>query len=80
MRVSAYLSVSDGYTRSRKGVTVPVKFKIKVGKVGNSLRVVIPREIAEHVGLKKGDTIEMWADDGHVIIEKGSKTAERSRK
>ena len=51
-------------------MTVPVKFKIKVGKVGNSLRVVIPKEIAEHASLEKGDTIEMWADDGRIMIEK----------
>lgn len=51
-------------------MNVPVKFKIKVVQVGNSLKVTIPKEIVEHVHLKKGDTIEMWADDSHIIIEK----------
>jgi antitoxin component of MazEF toxin-antitoxin module len=59
---------------------MPVKFKIKVVQVGNSLKVTIPKEMVEHVGLEKGETIEMWADDGRIIIEKGSKTPERTRK
>ena len=61
-------------------MNVPVKFKIKVVQVGNSLKVTIPKEMVEHVGLEKGETIEMWADDGRIIIEKGSKAPERSRK
>ncbi len=51
-------------------MSVPVRFKIKVGKVGNSLRVVIPKEIAEYVKLEKGQTIVMWADDGRIVIGK----------
>lgn len=54
---------------------MPVKFKIKVVQVGNSLKVTIPKEIVEHVGLEKGDTIEMWADNGHILIEKSEKKA-----
>ncbi len=51
-------------------MNVPVKFTIKVVQVGNSLKVTIPKEMVEHVGLQKGDRIQMWADDGHIIIEK----------
>lgn len=51
-------------------MNLPVKFKIKVVQVGNSLKVTIPKEIAEHVDLKKGDTVEMWADNSHILIEK----------
>ncbi len=54
-------------------MSVPVRFKIKVGKVGNSLRVVIPKEIAEYVKLEKGQTIEMWADDGRIVIDRKGK-------
>jgi AbrB family looped-hinge helix DNA binding protein len=32
--------------------------------------VTIPKEICEHVNLKKGDMVNMWADNSHVIIEK----------
>ena len=51
-------------------MNVPVKFKIKVVQVGNSLKVTIPKEMVEHVGLEKGDVVEMWADDGRIMIEK----------
>lgn len=52
------------------GVTLPVKFEIKVVQVGNSLKITIPKEVVNHVGLKKGDTVSMWADNSHIIIEK----------
>lgn len=49
---------------------VPVKFRVSVVLVGKSLKVTVPKEICEHVGLRKGDMVSMWADDGHVIFEK----------
>jgi bifunctional DNA-binding transcriptional regulator/antitoxin component of YhaV-PrlF toxin-antitoxin module len=49
---------------------VPVKFKISVVLVGRSLKVTIPKEICEHLKLKRGDIVLMWADNTHVIIEK----------
>ena len=41
---------------------MPVKFTLKVAKVGNSVRVTLPKEV--------GDSISMWADNSHVVIEK----------
>ena len=49
---------------------MPVKFELSVMQVGNSLRVTIPKEVAKHLDLKKGDTVEMWVDNSHIIIEK----------
>lgn len=49
---------------------VPVKFRVSVVLVGKSLKVTIPKEICEHISLRKGNMVSMWADDGHVIIEK----------
>jgi AbrB family looped-hinge helix DNA binding protein len=49
---------------------MPVKFKIKVVKIGNSLRVTIPKEIAEAVDLKKGNMVEVYLDDDKIIIRK----------
>jgi bifunctional DNA-binding transcriptional regulator/antitoxin component of YhaV-PrlF toxin-antitoxin module len=49
---------------------MPVKFKISVVLVGKSLKVTIPIPLAEHLQIKKGDTVVMWADDGHVVLEK----------
>ncbi len=41
---------------------MPVKFKISVVLVGKSLKVTIPKELAEHLTLKKGDTVVMFTD------------------
>lgn len=52
------------------GMVMPVKFEISVVQVGKSLKVTIPIEIAKHLDLKKGDTVNMWVDDSHIIVEK----------
>jgi AbrB family looped-hinge helix DNA binding protein len=49
---------------------MPVKFQVSVMQVGSSLRITIPKEVAGHLQLKKGDTVSMWCDNDHVIIEK----------
>jgi bifunctional DNA-binding transcriptional regulator/antitoxin component of YhaV-PrlF toxin-antitoxin module len=49
---------------------MPVKFEIKVVKVGESLKVTIPIPLSRHLGLKKGDTVMMWANNGNIIMEK----------
>jgi len=49
---------------------MPVKFEISVVLVGKSLKVTIPVEIARHLNIKKGDTVDMWVDGCHIIIEK----------
>lgn len=49
---------------------MPVKFEISVVQVGKSLKVTIPVEIARHMKIEKGDTVEMWVDNSHIILEK----------
>lgn len=38
-------------------------------QVGNSLRITIPKEIAKHLNFKKGDTVVLWVDNTHAILE-----------
>jgi putative addiction module antidote len=45
-----------------------IKFKIKIVKVGNSLRVTIPKEIAEAVRLKVGDLVNISLEDSRIIV------------
>ena len=47
---------------------MPVKFRISVVLVGKSLKVTIPKELAAHMELKKGDMVVMWTDNSHVIL------------
>jgi bifunctional DNA-binding transcriptional regulator/antitoxin component of YhaV-PrlF toxin-antitoxin module len=53
-------------------MTLPVKFTVSVVQVGKSLKVTVPKEICEHLGLKKGDSVSMWVDDSHISMEKKS--------
>ena len=49
---------------------MPVEFEIKAVQVGNSLKITVPKELAKHLQLKKGDTVVLWADNSHVILKK----------
>jgi AbrB family looped-hinge helix DNA binding protein len=49
---------------------LPVKFTVSVVQVGKSLKVTVPKEICEHLGIRKGDSVSMWVDDSHLIVEK----------
>jgi len=49
---------------------MPVKFELSVMQVGNSLRITIPKEIVKYLNLKKGNTVFMWIDNKHIIVEK----------
>jgi len=49
---------------------MPIKLEVSVMQVGSSLRITIPKEVAAHLELKKGDTVQLWADNSHVILEK----------
>lgn len=50
-------------------MAMPVKFDISVVLVGKSLKITIPKEIVNHLNLKKGDTVLMWVDNSHIIVE-----------
>ena len=49
---------------------VPVKFELSVMQVGNSLRITIPVEVAKHLNIEKGNTVQLWVDNQHIIVEK----------
>lgn len=51
-------------------MSMPVKFEVSVMQNEKSVRITIPKELAAHLELKKSDTVVMWADNSHVIMEK----------
>lgn len=57
---------------------MPVKFKMKLTKVGNSLRMVVPKEIAETLDLKPGDIVEVSLTNHQILVEKAIR--EKTRK
>jgi putative addiction module antidote len=44
--------------------------RLKVVKVGNSLRVSIPKPIAEALGIKEGDTVLLKIEGGRILMIK----------
>ncbi len=49
---------------------MPIKFTLKVSRVGNSHRITLPKEVREAVDLQEGDLVQMWTTDHRIIIEK----------
>jgi AbrB family looped-hinge helix DNA binding protein len=49
---------------------MPVVFKIKVVRVGNSLRITIPKEIAEALKLSEGDMVGISLTNNEFIVKK----------
>ena len=47
-----------------------VELKVKVQRVGNSLRVAIPTPIAEELKIKVGDTLGIDIDNSRIILHK----------
>ena len=47
-----------------------VKFEGTVLKVGNSLRIVIPQEIANQLNLGRDDAVELWVSNHSMVMEK----------
>jgi AbrB family looped-hinge helix DNA binding protein len=49
---------------------VQIKFKVKAGKVGNSVKITLPTEIKEYMEIKDGDTVILYEEAGRIILEK----------
>ena len=49
---------------------MPVKFKRKVFRSGDSYRVTLPMPICQALGIKDKDTLEIWLDNERIIMQK----------
>jgi AbrB family looped-hinge helix DNA binding protein len=49
---------------------MPAEFRVRIGKVGNSLRIVIPKPAAEGLKWKEGTVLKLIVTDSEVIIRK----------
>ena len=50
-----------------------VEFKIKVVKIGNSLRITIPKEISEFLNINEGDSVILTVNDEIINVKKKQK-------
>lgn len=49
---------------------MPIKFEVTANKVGNSLKITLPVEIAKYLSLEPGDKVEMWEQDNKIVLAK----------
>ncbi len=49
---------------------MPVEFKVKLVKIGNSLRMTLPKEVCDAIGLKEGNTLGVSVTDTEVKVRK----------
>ena len=49
---------------------MPAEFRMKLTKIGNSLRITIPKPIVDGVGLKEGDVLVLTTTDSQIKISK----------
>lgn len=49
---------------------MPVPFKVKAVKIGNSIRMTIPLQIAEYLHIKEGDMLEVTVQDSEMVVKK----------
>jgi bifunctional DNA-binding transcriptional regulator/antitoxin component of YhaV-PrlF toxin-antitoxin module len=49
---------------------MPVIFRVKLGKTGNSLKITVPRPIVEGFGWKKGDEIILVTSEKEIVLKK----------
>ena len=53
-------------------VQVPLTIKVKIAKMGNSVRMTIPKPVLESLKWMDGDTVEVGIDGDKMIVEKTS--------
>jgi putative addiction module antidote len=46
---------------------------MKLSKVGNSLRLTIPKPVVEGLGLKEGDTLILSVSDSEIKVRKSER-------
>ena len=49
---------------------MPLTIKVKVAKMGNSLRMTIPVDVARTLNIKDGDFVEVGVSNDHMIVKK----------
>lgn len=47
-----------------------IEFRMKAVKIGNSIKVTIPQEICEALGVKEGNILGVSVDDSRVVVRK----------
>jgi AbrB family looped-hinge helix DNA binding protein len=49
---------------------MPLTIKVKLSKIGNSLRMTIPKPVIETLDWKEGDTLEIGVTGSSMTVKK----------
>lgn len=49
---------------------MPVPFKVKAVKIGNSIRMTIPKPVANYLKIDEGDTLEITVQNNEMVVKK----------
>lgn len=49
---------------------MPVPFKVKAVKIGNSIRMTIPKQIVEYLKIDEGDVLEVIVQNHEMTVKK----------
>jgi len=49
---------------------MPVPFEVKAVKIGNSIRMTIPKQICSYLKIEEGDTLEITVQDSQMVVKK----------
>jgi len=49
---------------------VPVPFKVKAVKIGNSIRMTIPKPVVDYLKIAAGDNLEVTVQDSEMVVKK----------
>jgi antitoxin component of MazEF toxin-antitoxin module len=52
---------------------VPVIFKVKLGRTGNSLRISVPKPVIDGFGWKEGIELELSVTDHEIMLREFKK-------
>lgn len=51
-------------------VQMPLTIQVKLTKIGNSLRITVPKDALRALNWKEGDILEIGLDNHHMIVKK----------
>ena len=49
---------------------MPVEFRVRLTKIGNSLRITIPKPVVSGLGLRERDMLVLTVTDSRIMVRK----------
>jgi len=53
-------------------MNLPLTIEVKLTRIGNSLRITVPKDVLRALNWKEGDTLEVGLTDSTMTVKKAS--------